>query len=457
MNKTTILENALIITMDSARSVIRSGYIEVKDGHISDIGSGPARDVPGSEVIDVQGALILPGFVNTHHHLADFFMRGTAPDYAYNIEWKRKDEHWKTALRINETETYAATMLSASELIRSGVTTTTDSLTAWRKMNKSEGALRAAHDSGLRVAHSVAFIDRSRMVPLEFQFAPKQARAEYERLRAKFEYGLVTVGSEPLSLPRASDELIKALYDPDGGLHAMHLSYSSEFAAWAIQEYGHLAIEHLDHLGVLDNKLIGAHPVYLNDREIEIYAQRNAKGSFCAVSNMLIGVGIMPMTRMREAGITIGLGLDYPNHGHNMFETMKLSILSQKSLQLDATIGTPGLALELATIEGAKALGMDHRIGSLEVGKCGDLIILDVRNFGSPHHAGVINLVPYAGSPSDVVSVMVNGEWLMRDSSIISFDEAAAYSLSSTAQRKVLKATGFDEDFIALPDGWCWV
>lgn len=456
MTNLKVLDNALIVTMDADRTVIRSGHVVVTDGVITAIGSGPAGAYPDAVVTDVQGAIVLPGFVNTHHHLADFLMRGTAPDYPYNVEWKRKDEHWKGSARIDEDETYAATLFSATELIRSGVTTTTDSLTAWYAMRKSDGALRAAHDSGLRIAHTVAFIDRSAMVPSQFQFTPGGARAEYDRLRSAYEHGLVTVGSEPLSLPRATDELIKALHDPDGGLHAMHLSYSSEFAQWAVREYGRTAIEHLDSLGVVDDKLLGAHPVYLDDKEVEIYSQRQAKGAFCAVSNMLIGVGVMPLMRMRHAGITMGLGLDYPNHGHNMFETMKMSVLSQKSLELDATAGDPGLALELATIEGAKALGLADKVGSLEVGKRADLIVLDAKDDSSPPSAGVINLIAYAGSPSDVQSVMVDGEWVMKNQSIESFDEGSARALASAAQGRVLEATGFAKDYIALPEGWRW-
>jgi 5-methylthioadenosine/S-adenosylhomocysteine deaminase len=451
--KRTVLTGALVVTMDAERRVVRSGHVVLEDGRIAAVGPGPAPDGPG-EVIDVAGAVVLPGFVNTHHHLADFLVRGTAPDYAYTVAWTRRDDHWKGAAVVGEAEAYGATLLSAAELIRSGVTTTTDSLTAWRGRHKSEGALRAAHDSGLRVAHTVAFIDRTTMVPTEFQYAPSEARAEYERLRSLFERDRVTVGSEPLSLPRASDELIRALHDPDGGLHAMHLTYSQEFADWSVREYGRTAIEHLDSLGVVDDRLIGAHPIYLTNVEVAIMAARGASGAFCAVSNMLIGVGILPLHRMRAAGVTVGLGLDYPNHGHNMFETMKMSVLSQKSRELDATVGSAGLALELATIEGAKALGLADRVGSLEVGKEADLLVLDPQRNNLHPPAGVVNLLAYAGSPDDVRSVMVGGEWLMRDGMVARFDEQVARQLATQAQGKVLQANGLPADHLVLPDGW---
>lgn len=450
----TILTGAAIVTMNETRTIIRDGYLVVKDGVIADVGAGMPPEHWGENVEDLKGAVVLPGFVNTHHHLSESVLRGIAPDFPYTISWKRSEAASRLGELIDEEETYSSALLSCAELIRSGVTTTTDSLTVWKGKQKSAGALRAAQESGLRVAHTMAFMDKSPMIPEAYQFSPSGARAEFEKVRERFQHGRVTVGSEIMSLPRATDELILALRKSGEGLHAMHLTYSEEFAKWCLNEFGHTAIEHLDSLGVLDDQLIGAHPIYLQDDEVEIYARSGAGGAFCMVSNMLIGTGIMPMHKLRDAGINIGLGLDYPNHGHNMFETIKMSVLSQKSLELDATLGDAGLGLELATIEGAKALGMADSVGSLEVGKQADLMVIDTSRSHLNPPAGVLTLLVYSGNPDSVSSVMVGGEWLMRDGIIERFDETEVSQLAAQSQRILLDATGFPPNYLHVPDGW---
>lgn len=440
--------------MNPTRTVIRDGFLVISDGTIADIGTGIPPQHGGDTHEDLSGTIVLPGFVNTHHHSSEVLLRGVLPDHPFTISRTGSEAQSRFDGLIDEEETYASSLLSCAELIRSGVTTTTDSVSVWKGKQKSAGALRAAHESGLRVAHTASFVDRHPLIPEAHQFSPSGARAEFEKLRERFEFGRVTVGSEVMSLPRASDELILALRKPGEGLHAMHLTYSAESAEWCRNEYGKTAIDHLDSLGVLDDQLIGAHPIYLQDDEVEIYARSHAGAAFCVVSNMLIGTGIMPLRRLRSAGIPIGLGLDHPNHGHDMFETIKMTILSQKLLELDATVGDAGIGLELATIEGAKAIGMEASVGSLEVGKLADLMVIDLDRLHLNPPAGLLTLLAYSGNPDSISSVMVAGEWLMRDGMIKRFDEAEVISLAAQTQRRILGAAKFPSTYLSVPDGW---
>ena len=448
------LTGGLVASMDQMRTVYWDGFVLIDRGKIVDIGSGRPPDSTGAVQIDLNGAIVLPGFVNTHSHLSESLLRGIGPDSPFTINPRHNSVASRSSLRVDRDDIYVSTLISCAELIRSGVTTTTDSLLAWKGRSKSIGALNAAHDSWLRVVHTVAFLDRTTMVPAGHQFSPIGARSEFESLKSQFEYGMVTVGSEILSLPRASDELITTLRHSGEGIHAIHLPYSEEYANWAKVEYGYSAIEHLDELGMIDDQLIGAHPIYLDDKEIDIYARRGASAAFCAVSNKLIGTKVPTIRRLREASIKVGLGLDYPNHGHNMFETMKMSVLTQKSLELDAGLGGAFLGLELATIEGAKALGLDDVVGSLEVGKKADLIVIDQSRVQLNPPLGVLTLLVYSGTPDLVSDVMVEGRWVMRNRQIRSFDESEVIKRASDAQRRVIGIGDHREVPLTVPELW---
>lgn len=448
-----VINNGLVVTMDPHHTVYAGGHVAVENGVITAVGPEAVPAASDDMIIDGTGCAILPGFVNTHHHLAATLLRGVAPDRPLRVQASTETPSMRLHRAQGEEECYAGAMLGFVELTRSGVTTTTDSQSPWKGMGKNDGSLRAANESGLRVVYSPAFVNRTEMVPSEHHFDVDEAIAEFERLRSRWSSDRVTVIPEVMSLPRGTDELITRLAQAGDGRMAMHLTYSSEFAAWALQEYGHTAIEHLDRLGVLGEGFLGAHPIYLTDREIQIYADRGAAGAYCSVSNMLIGVGHLPLTRMRDAGIRMGLGLDYPNHTHNFFETIKMSLLSQKQLAQDASLGDPGEALRWATIDGAAALGLDDRIGSLETGKCADLQVIDLKRAHLWPPLGGLSLLVYGGAPDSVRDVMSAGRWLMRDRRLVHLDEQAVMEHAAAMQARVAEAAGIHADPV-LPDGW---
>lgn len=450
---TTTITNATVVTMDSSRRVLTRGTVVVKDSFIEKIGGPELADAATGTVIDASGHAVLPGFVNTHHHLAAALMRGLAPDRPLTVTPTKEPIATRLHRNHDEQSCYAGVLLAAAELTRSGVTTTTDSQLGWKGMRKADGSLRAAQESGLRVIFSPAFINKTEMAPSEHHFEVSEAVAEFTRLREEWQTERVTVIPEVMSLPRGTDELITALKEAGGDRMAMHLSYSQEFQNWAHKEYGRSAVEHLDSLGVLDSGFLGAHPIYFSDREVEIYAERQAAGAYCAVSNMLIGVGHLSMRRMTSAGIRMGLGLDYPNHGHNFFETIKVSLLAQKQLMADAAEGSADDALVWATIGGAEALGLDDEIGSLEVGKRADLQIIDLQTVHTSPAGGSIPLLVYSGSPHLVRDVMANGKWLMLDRELVHLNEPEVIERATSAQQQMMRAAGMEVPQV-VPAGW---
>lgn len=452
-----MIDNATVVTMDPARRVLLAGRVVVDGDRIVAVehrAGSTALDIGGgAELIDVGGAITLPGFVNTHHHLAATVLRGLVDEAALTINGRTGDVREALHRQLAENECYAGALLAAVELLRSGVTTTTDSQAPWRGMRKADGSLRAAHESGLRVIFSPAFVDRTEIVPAAFQYTVDEAVGEFERLRARWSFDQVTVIPEALSLPRASDELIRRLHRAGDGTLAMHLSYSRAFAEWAYEHLGHSAIAHLDELGVLGPGFLGAHPVHLDDDEVRRYAAAGAAAAYCAVSNMFIGSGHADLWRLRDAGIRVGLGLDHPNHGHNFFETMKMSLLAQKQLRGDADAGRPFDMLELGTIGGAAALGLDAEIGSLEVGKAADLVVLDPTATESAPPLGAVPLVVLAGTPEMVRHVIVGGRWLVRDRHLVHLDESAIKAQAAAAQRALATAAGIDTPLV-VPADW---
>jgi 5-methylthioadenosine/S-adenosylhomocysteine deaminase len=452
-----LLDNATVVTMDRGRQVFASGRVVVDGDRIIAVGDSKAEpDALAAEAIDLSGSVVLPGFVNTHHHLAATVQRGLVDSAALSVQGRTGSVRQAVHRHQREAECYAGAMLAATELLRSGVTTTTDSQAPWRGLHKADGSLRAAHDSGMRTVFSPAFIDRTELVPPAFQYSVAEAVAEFERLRRRWSFDRVKVIPEALSLPRATDELIGALHRAGDGDLAMHLSYSVEFARWSHEHLGRSTIAHLDGLGVLGPAFLGAHPVYLDDDEVYRYASAGAAAAYCAVSNMFIGSGHADLGRLVGAGIRVGLGLDHPNHGHNFFETMKLSLLAQKQRSGDADAGHPLHMLELGTIGGAAALGMDDEIGSLEPGKAADLVVLDGAAPELAPPIGALSLIVLSGTPELVRDVMVGGQWLVRDRRLVHLDEQTICADAAVAQRTVAAAAGIDPNRLALPDSWSW-
>lgn len=451
-HKRTVVENGLVMTMDQCRTVYARGHVVVEGDQITAVGPGPAEQA-GDTVVDAAGCVVLPGFVNTHHHLASTVLRGLAPDRQLRVRMDPATPAMALHRAADEAECHAGALLAAAELTRSGVTTTTDSQAPWKGMRKNDGSLRALRESGLRGVHSPAFVDRTDMVPPEHHYGVAAAVAEFERLREAWSGGLVSVIPEVMSLPRGTDKLITALHRAGGGPMAMHLSYSAEMASLALREYGHSSIEHLDRLGVLSAGFLGAHPVYLSEPEVRRYGAAGAAAAYCAVSNMAIGVAHADLARLAASGIAVGLGLDYPNHGHNFFETVKISLLAQKQLAGDAAAGTVSDALAWATIDGARALGLGDRIGSVERGKLADLQVVDLGAPGLGPPAGALSLLVYAAGPDAVRDVMVNGRWLLRARRLTHLDEAAVLGQAAAAQARLARRAGLPRAPL-VPDGW---
>jgi 5-methylthioadenosine/S-adenosylhomocysteine deaminase len=345
---------------------------------------------------------------------------------------------------------YSGARLAIAELLLSGVTTTTDSQAARRGLeNGADGTLRALTESGMRGIYFRASVDRTEIVPSSQHDDAALAVSELDRLREAWSSDRVTVGAEAMAMHRVSPELLRRLHawaiDSDARF-AMHISYSEEAAQYPIDEHGARLIEVLDNWGVLDERFLGYHPVWLDDAEIDAVAQSGAGLALCPAANMLIGMKAAPLEKLLAAGTRVGLGVDQPNDGHNFFETMKTTILQQRAAEQGTGIGSPEMALEMATIGGARAVHREHEIGSIAVGKFADLVLTVPHGpSSSPLPARISNLV-YASSPADVSSVLVGGRDVVTDGKLVPWEVEDVVGDASEKVASVLTAAGLSTE-----------
>ena len=450
-----LIRGGLVVTMNPRREVYRAGYVAVQGGRIVAVGRDaecPCGAGAATELLDASERVVLPGFVNTHDHLVAAFARGLGADRAVAVAVPDAAQRVGARIRgaLDEEAAYAAARLSLLELQRSGVTTTADSQPALAgREDNADGTLRAIEGSGIRALWTRASLNLTGYVAPEQHDSVERALLELDRLADRWSSARVEVGAEAQALHRVEEDLLRALagWAAGRGAHfAMHLSYSGAAAAHAVERFGRPLLLLLEEWGVLGPRFLGYHPVWVSDEEIAAAARAEAGLAYCPVDNMLIACGVAPVQRLLEAGCRLGLGVDQPNDGHSFFELMKLAILLQRVTHLDASLGSPEQALELATIGGARALHREHEVGSLEPGKAADLIVLDGRRSALAPSPGRLSNVVYAASPADVEHVFVGGEAVVRDGRHARWDEEEVVRDAQRAMRATLRRAGLPED-----------
>jgi 5-methylthioadenosine/S-adenosylhomocysteine deaminase len=446
-----LLRGGLVVTMNARREVFRDGYVAVRKGAI--VGVGPARECSYTSplVIDTRDRVVIPGFVNSHDHLVGTFVRGLGRDRYINLGVSSEDPFCKPIREaVDEEAAYHGTRLALLELQKSGVTTTNDSQPAYRGMERrADGTLRAMKESGIRAVFARASHNRTTYVSPEKHDSIDHAVTELERLHRTWSSDRIEVGAECQGLYRVEEDLLKAVkeWTRKAGVHfAMHISWGKAAAEHAVERFGRPQMLLLEDWGVLDNLFLGYHPVWVNDEEIAAIARTGAGVAYCPVDNMLIACGVAPVGKLLQAGARLGLGIDQPNDGHNYFETMKAAIMLQRTGGLDPGFGSPELALELATIGGARALHRESQIGSLEPGKVADVVVLDGRRSALNPFTGRFSNVVYAGSPTEVEHVFVAGEAVVRNACHTRWDETEVVQAMNRTMETVLRRAGLERN-----------
>jgi 5-methylthioadenosine/S-adenosylhomocysteine deaminase len=361
--------NAAIFTVDPHDRVIKDGTLVVQDGMITQVGDDRAVTVPdGFEVIDGRGHAVLPGLVDCHSHSS--LMRGVTENMPL-IDWLPWYQLEHRAM--TEAFAYHSARLCYLEALQSGTTCVMD---MFRYMDRCADA---AAELGLRVQLAPYVADR----PGKDFFSTREENRQLIRSHHEAQNGRIRVwmGLEHLfyCTEEAYREAAQLSREHGVGIHT-HCSEQKEEEQTVTAELGRRSLAMLDHYGILGERTLLAHCVWLNNDEIARVADTGTSIAHCPVSNAKLASGVAPVPEMLAAGVTVGLGTDGPvcNNSLSLFEEMKFASLIQKATRLDATAMPADQILRMATINGARALGLDHEIGSLEVGKKADLLLLDL-------------------------------------------------------------------------------
>lgn len=446
---TILIENGAVITVDDAQRVYNPGYVLLQDDRIAAVGPGAAPAevrARASEVIDASLMAVMPGMVNAHTHLFQSFIRGLADDKPL-LDWL-KAAIWPVAQALTEEDAYLAAMLGLVENIRGGATSVIDHQYIHTEPGNDDGVFRAAEESGVRFLNARGWADMNYHPVL--QETPERIEAEMRRLhdrwhgradgRLRLEFGPVI----PWGCSDATMHRTRALAAEWGvGMH-IHVAETQAEIDMELASRGLRHIEWLQSLGALGPDVQLVHSVWLTDDELDLIQQSGAVVVHCPVSNMYLASGVARVPEMRRRGIPVALATDGPgsNNNQDMMEVLKTTCLLHKVNSLNAMILLPEDALWMACRGGATAFGQPDLIGSLEVGKKADVVLVDLNTpLAMPVHKAVSALV-YNLAARDVDTVIVDGRVLMRGKRILVVDEAALLVRARDACARLFERAG---------------
>jgi 5-methylthioadenosine/S-adenosylhomocysteine deaminase len=432
-----IVTGGTVITMDPSHRILRDGAVAISGERIAAV--GPSAEIAAryqaAQVIPAAGSLIMPGLINGHNHVPMVLFRGIADDMNLS-DWLEKFIFPAEAKNVTNDFVAAGTALGCLEMIRSGTTTFADMY--YFEDRVAEVTARA----GMRGILGETILQ----FPAPDNKTPEAAFAYTEKFIARWKGNTLIT---PVPAPHApytntADMLrtAKALADKNGVPMLIHVSETQDEMREISQKYGTTPTQWLESLGVLGPNVFFAHGVWLTEEDLAIVKRRGVTVAHNPDSNMKLASGTAPVTRMLELGIPVGLGTDgaASNNDLDMFEVMDLAAKLQKLARMNPTVLPAEQVVAMATIGGARALGMEKEIGSLESGKRADLILV---NTGGAHATPMYNPyshLVYALKAADVQTSIINGKVVMRDRRVLTLDEAAVESRAREFQARIVQS-----------------
>ncbi len=412
-----LITNGIVMTMDPHGRVIQKGAVAVTGDNITAVGAiTDFRTPPAKETIDANGGIIMPGLVNTHTHAAMTLFRGLADDLPL-MDWLN-DYIFPAEALLDPEKVQAGTLLGCAEMILAGTTCFCD-------MYLFEDAVaRAAKSAGMRAVVGEVLYD----FPSP-NYGPIEKGFDYTRrlIESWQDDPLVTIAVEPHSPYLCAPDLLTEA----AGIAreqrlplVIHLAETHSEVDDIRNRYGATPVGHLANLGVLDSNLLACHCVVLSDMDMDLLAQHDVKVSHNPESNMKLAAGVAPVADLLKRGVCTGLGTDgcSSNNNLDLFAEMDMAAKLHKASRLDPTVMDAATVLRMATIDGARALGLDHLTGSIEPGKKADIVVVDTRKpHLTPMYHPASHLV-YAVGGSDVSATVVNGRVLMKDRRLLHMD-----------------------------------
>ena len=408
-----IIKNAYILTMDPSVGDIENGVVVIENGMIKEIGT--STQCSAEKVIDAKGSVLMPGLINTHCHAGMTIFRGYADDMQLQ-DWL-ENHIWPAEAQLTDEDIYAGTRLACLEMIRSGTVAFADMYIHENKV------AQAVDEAGIRAALSYGMIDFGDKEKADKEL--KEGSAFVKEWNGKADGRIDTMYGPHAPNTCSRDFLIRVKEQAvkDNVKIHIHVLETEAELNYMKENFGMCSIHFLKDIDFWGPDILAAHCVWLSDGDIKILAEYGVNISHNPISNMKLASGICPVAKLLNAGANVCIGTDgcASNNNLDMFEEMRMAALLQKVSTMDPTVLPARKVLEMATINGAKALGT--KSGMLKEGYKADMIIVDMNKAHLTPVYDVASHLVYAASGKDVKTTIVNGKVLMEEGKVLSLDE----------------------------------
>ncbi len=430
-----LIKNGSLLTMDASNPIVR-GELLIVDGRITSVGeSGRSADL----TIDATDCAVIPGFVQTHIHLCQTIFRGAADDLAL-IDWLKK-RVWPMEAAHSATSIAASARLGIAELIKGG---TTCALTMETVSHTGE-VFKVVEETGFRATVGKCMMDKGDEVPAALQERTAQSIEEslalLDEWHGKAE-GRIRYCFAPrfaVSCTRELLENVAGVARERGVMVHTHASENRTECEMVESETGMRNVAYLDSLGLTGPHVVLAHCVHLSDAEIDTLEKTRTNVVHCPSSNLKLGSGIAPVAKLLDRHVSVSLGADGAacNNRLDMFTEMRTAALLQKALHGPEVLPAHRV-LRMATIDGATAMGLEAEIGSLEAGKRADVAVVRMNGLHATPAADIVSAVVYSAEASDVDSVIIDGQLVMRDRKLLTIDEAETVKTANLEAKELV-------------------
>lgn len=430
-----LITGGAVVTMDGRGKVFENGYVAVRGQRIVDVGDAAqlkSMNYRPRQTINARGKVVLPGLINTHTHVPMVLFRGIADDLNLQ-DWLTKYIFPAEAKNVTREFVIAGTRLGLAEMIRGGTTTYAD-------MYYFEDAIaEETKKIGVRALLGETVID----FPVPDNKTWTEAMSYTDKFLQRWkDDSLITPAIAPHAPYTVSTEHlneVRTLAEKLDSPIIIHLAEAPTETEYIAKTYNSRPAEYLEKINFLSSRVLAAHVIHVNDKEIAMLKRLDVGIAHCPQSNMKLASGAAPVPAMLKAGARLGLGTDgaASNHDLSMWEEVDTAAKLHKLISGDPTVVPAEQALAMATIGGARALHMEEKIGSIETGKLADLIVVDL---SAPHLVPMYNLyshLVYAAKASDVSDTIVNGRVLMRNRKLLTINEEAVKAVARKYQKQV--------------------
>lgn len=412
-----IVKNATICTMDRGGLVIDRGSVAVQGDRIAMIEpTDLSKTITARRVIDGDGMILFPGFINTHIHIFQSFLKGLGADHRL-IEWLNLSAlPYGTIMTPRQHE--LAARLACMEALKSGCTTLCEFFYTNQDPELAYACIEGMRSTGIRSVFIRTFQDTGEEYGMPAMVIEPAAKAmrEVEALKKRYtEDDMLSIWTGPdvtWSTTKGGYQTMLEYCLSENVRYSMHLKETEVDNEMCFRNYGKDIVDLLEEIGFLSDRMLAVHCVNLTEKDIRRFAQYGVSISHNPAPNLYLGSGIPPIPESLRAGVNVALGTDgaASNNSTDMLETMKLAALIQKGLHRDASVISSEQVIRMATCGGAKAIGREDLVGTLEVGKKADMILFDPRHLKSfPNHDAMATVV-YASAEENIDTTIVNGK-----------------------------------------------